>query len=139
MECVRQIAGLQHDQSVRFLHVGGGFGQKMVRCDADRGGDGGYGFREFGFDGTSDGFGLGALAFAADQLTGHFVDGSDVRGRNTFMDQRKQAVMVIHVECRPCRNEADIRTQNPGFAQQSSGFHALAFGFITGGDAAGIG
>jgi len=55
------------------------------------------------------------------------------------MDQRKQAVMVGYIECRPCRNEADVRTQKPGFAEQGSGFHAMAFGFITGGDAAGIG
>lgn len=117
VEALGEVLGLDHDESVGLLEVGGKFGQESVGGEA-------YGACEAGRDLVSDGSlhlvgefqGIFWLHFIAEEAESHFIDAANTVDWEDGLDGFQNAVVIVGVEGVFSRDDDDFWAEAFGFS-----------------------
>ena len=132
---VGEAAGEEADEAVGLLHVAGDFGEVAIGGHADGAAEG---FADVVLDGLldveGDLAGVGGLAFAAEELADHLVDGGRVGYGADAFDGGDDLVGVLGVGGVVAVDEDDVGADAFGIADAGAGLDAEGLGFVAGGD-----
>jgi len=127
----KDVLGSDVREPVRFVHLGGQFGQEFVRADADRAGEVELS-EDVPFDGISDRFGRAEESFGAGEVQKRFVNAEGLDdGRERSVDPQGLTA-GMEVLGWMAHDEGPMGTQPPGRADGHSCADSESPGLIGG-------
>jgi len=139
VQCLGQVALLDHVEAIGLVHVRRGLGQELVGRDPDRAGQAGAeALSDRALDVPGDAFRVVAPAFAPEQPARHLIDRGRLAVRNAGGDRLEELLVHLEVARWPRDLQRDVGAALQRFGDAGAGLDPVQLlGFLARGDAAG--